>query len=241
MGDVAQSSDVTNNTPGRSPSGRFGKFMQTVKSNKKVSIILAVIFVVVVGGLTWLIATQSDDTGKKSANAVAEEYRKKLPELEKAVKDNPNDASARKNYAVALYATGDLKKARDQYEAAVKINNKDATAYNNLGNVYRDLGAVKKAVDSYKKSIDLNKNSINPYVNLANIQLYTQKDHSAAIATYKEGLKNLPGNTQLQLLLGIAYEQANQPDDAKRTYEALLAKDSDNAAAKANLERLNKK
>ena len=212
---------------------------KAISSHKKTFILGAVIIIAVAAAMTWWLMSRSGETEQKAAGPVVAEYQKRLPELEKGVKDAPNDPTAHKNYAVALYATGDYKGARDQYEAAVKLNDKDATAYNNLGNAYRDLGNTSKAIESYQKSIERNKTSINTYVNLANIQLYTQKDSDAAIATYKNGLKNLPDNEQLQLLLGIAYEQADQIDNAKQTYEAILAKHEDNAAAKANLDRLN--
>ncbi len=213
---------------------------RAIRSRRKLSIIIALVIIAALAGLVWwLIAQQSGTSRRVSSGEVSAEYQRRLPELERAAKDKPNDASARKNYAVALYATGDLEKARDEYQAAVKINDKDAIAYNNLGNIYRDLNNANKAVESYRKSIEINKTSINTYVNLANLQLYTQNNSDAAIATYKEGLKNLPDNEQLRLLLGIAYEQADQIDNAKQTYEAILAKNNDNAAAKANLERLN--
>lgn len=213
-----------------------------IKSHKRLSIIIALVLVVAIAGLVWWFVAQNNNTNKRiSSGEVSAEYERRLPELEQAAKNNPNDAAARKNYAVALYATGDLDKARDEYEAAVKINDKDATAYNNLGNIYRDLNNANKAVESYRKSLEINNTSINTYVNLANLQLYTQNNKDAAIATYKDGLKVLPNNEQLQLLLGIAYEQADQVDNAKQTYQSILARNGDNAAAKANLDRLNNK
>lgn len=249
MVEKPQQGNVENNTPKHSSrrnilgtiKAAFAKMGAAVKSHKVASIVGALILVVAVAGLTvWLIEQNSNTNRRVSSGEVSAEYERRLPELEAAVKSNPNDATARKNYAVALYATGNLDKARDEYEAAVKINDKDATAYNNLGNIYRDLNNANKAVESYRKSIEINNTSINTYVNLANLQLYTQDNKEAAIATYKDGLKVLPNNEQLQLLLGIAYEQADQVDNAKQTYQTILARNGDNAAAKANLDRLNK-
>jgi len=211
-----------------------------VRKHKIITAVIGVILLAIIGTSVWLL-TRDDDVVKVPATAVSAEYEKRLPELKKAVDSNPSDAAARKNYAVALYATGDLKGARKQYEEAVKINDRDAIAYNNLGNVYRDLGDIDKTISAYEKSIQINDKSINTYVNLANTQLYSKKDNNAAITTYKNGLKALPDNEQLQLLLGIAYEQADRVNEARQTYEAILAKNADNTAAKANLERLNKK
>lgn len=209
---------------------------------QKHKIISSIILVVLVAGLTvgiWVLT--QDKAAPKVSGAVAAEYQKRLPELKKAVEDKPNDAAARKNYAVALYATGNFNDSRKQYEEAVKINDRDSVAYNNLGNVYRDLKSYDKAIDSYKKSIEIDSKTINTYVNLANVQLYNKDDSGAAIQVYKDGLRALPDNEQLLLLLGIAYEQANQVSQAKQTYQTILNKNADNAAAKANLDRLNKK
>lgn len=209
-----------------------------VQKHKIISAVIGVALLALIGTGIWLL-TKEDDTLTVPATAVSAEYEKRLPELKEAVESNPSDAAARKNYAVALYATGNLKEARKQYEEAVKINDQDAIAYNNLGNVYRDLGEIDKTIDAYEKSIEINDKSINTYVNLANTQLYSKKDSDAAIATYKNGLKALPDNEQLQLLLGIAYEQADRVNEARQTYEAILDTNADNTAAKANLDRLN--
>lgn len=208
---------------------------------KKHKIVFAVILVLLIAAITAaiLLFSQKPSATKASSEVVAA-YEKKLPDLKQEVKSKPTDASARKNYAVALYATGDLKEASKQYQEAIKINDKDAISYNNLGNVYRDLGKTDDAIDAYKKSIERNKKNINVYVNLANVQLYSKDDSAAAISTYKSGLKELPDDSQLMLLLGLAYEKSGDVDQAKKTYESILTKDTENVAAKSNLERLNK-
>ena len=215
--------------------------IQYVQKHKLKSSIIFACVLILIGAIAWyIIHSALGDTNKTSNNPVVARYQGELPGLKKAVNDNPGDATARKNYAIALYATGDMQGAQKQYEEAIKLNSKDAVAYNNLGNVYRDNKNFDKAIEAYNKAIELNKISINPYINLANVQLYVKGDADAAIETYKRGLQALPGNEQLSLLLGIAYEQADRKDDAMRTYRDILAKHEDNAAAKANLERLEK-
>lgn len=173
-------------------------------------------------------------------NPVANQYREKLPELKKTAESNKSDVSAQREYAVALYATGDTKAASTYYEKAVKLNDGDATLHNNLGNTYRDLGQVGKAIAEYRKAISLNKKLINPHVNLANVQLYSQNKPDDAITTYNDALKAIPDNDQLRLLLGLAYEKKGDTANAKKTYQSIVANDPDNAGAKANLDRLNK-
>lgn len=198
----------------------------------------AAMAVIAVAGSIWLWVSFTDGSKSKTLSGVAKEYQAKLPELKKAVAKNPKSATAHKDYAVALYATGDFSAARDQYEQVVKLDDKDAVAFNNLGNTYRDLGRYDDAVQAYQKSLALAPKSINTYANLANVQLYSLNKSDDAIATYRSGLKQLPDNPELQLLLAIAYEQADQPDKAAATYKDILSHDPKNKAAKAGLERL---
>lgn len=229
----------SNNAPRAKRNWRKLPFLRLPRSRRTRILAAAVIVVVVVGGaLLWWYLTHQEAPVTQPASAVSAEFKKQLPSLEKAVQQHPKDAEARKNYAVALYATGDPNGAKKQYEEAVKINPKDAVAYNNLGNVYRDLHQTDKAVDAYNASIKLNGKSINTYANLANVQLYIQNKPTDAIATYQKGLKALPNNAQLQLLLGLAYEANGNTTKAKQTYQTILAHNPKNAAAKANLNRL---
>jgi tetratricopeptide (TPR) repeat protein len=202
------------------------------------TIVILVGVFALIASLIWLAVINRQT--EPSVNPVIATYAKQLPDLKKKAEANPKDANAHKNYAAALYVTRDLEKARQQYEAATEINNKDEVAYNNLGNVYRDQQKIDEAITAYKQSLELDPNSVNTYANLANIQLYSKNKPKDAIETYKTGLTHLPGNVQLQLLLGLAYEQAKDIESARQTYETILANDKDNTAAKANLDRLNK-
>jgi tetratricopeptide (TPR) repeat protein len=201
-------------------------------------IIIVIAVVIVISLFLWWHAAHNQAPVTQPASTVSAEFKKQLPALKKTAEHSKNPED-HKNYAIALYATGDPKAASKEYETAVKLNPKDALAYNNLGNAYRDLHQTDKAIDAYRTSIKLNSKSINTYANLANVQLYTQNKPEDAIATYQEGLKALPNNSQLQLLLGLAYEQAGDTTQAKQIYQTILAHDSTNAAAKANLDRLN--
>lgn len=191
-----------------------------------------------VGGVVWWVIYSYNQPDVERTGDVATEYRDRLTDLESAVTSEPDNATARKEYAVALYATGYLKRAVVQYEAAIKINEKDAGAYASIGNIYRDLEDYKKAVEYYTTSLEHNSVALNTYVNLASVQLYSLDDANAAIETYDKGLKALPDNESLLLLKGIAQEKKGDTDAAKSTYQTLLSKNSENAAAKANLERL---
>jgi len=207
--------------------------------HKKLAAFVGLIVVLLIAAFVVIALLQAHKTKTTVAkNPVATQYKKELPALEKTVKENPKSSDAHKNYAIALYATGDLKKAQSEYEQVVKLNGKDAVAYNNLGNVYRDLGQYQDASDAYNKAISLNPSNMNTYANLANVQLYMENDANGAIATYKKGLKALPNNAQLEFLLGLAYEKKGDTANAKATYEHILSYDSSNQSAQAELTAL---
>ena len=213
------------------------RFVRTHK--RKVIATSVVTLIIVVALAVWFGTHIKNNETMVSKNPAIVRYQEQLPALKEEVQKNPKNGDAHKNYAVALYATGDLKQARGQYEEAAKLSDNDATIQNNLGNVYRDLGMADRAVAAYKRAVELNPKAINSYVNLANVQLYTQDDAGAAIETYRAALQALPGNNHAELLLAIAYEEKNDIPSARRAYENILRRDGDNVAAKAGLERLN--
>lgn len=204
---------------------------------KKLVIIVVVVVVVLAALLAYLIF-KPEKKEELSNNPIIAGYEKQLPSLEKKVDDNPKDAQSVQDYAVALYATGDLQASKEQYEALVKLLPKDATARNNLGNVYRDLKEYDKAVEAYQKAIELDSKNVNAYTNLANLYIYTLDKKDLGIKTYQDALKALPDNLELKILLGIAYEQNDDKSNAREQFEAVLASDSDNAAAAAGLKRV---
>lgn len=175
-----------------------------------------------------------------SKNPSVAEYQRQLPALKDTATKNPKDMDAQKNYAIALYASGDANAAKAQYEKVLQLNPADASAYNYLANAERDLGQPKDAVNSYKKAIELDPKQVNYYANLANVQLYSLNTPNDAITTYLGGLKSIPNNSQLEYLLGVAYEKNGQNDQAKATYGHILTYDPTNQLAKSALERLQK-
>lgn len=209
------------------------------KWNKRQRIIAAaILFAILVSlGTAVIVAVHHQKSTPSSGNQIINQYRKNLPELKKTAEAHQDDIDAQKNYAIALYASGDLKTAKTQYEAIAKTS-PDATTYNNLANIYRDLGQTNDAVYAYMKAIELDKTLVNSYANLANVQLYTLKNPADAMTTYQKGLAALPDNSQLEFLLGIAYEQDGQTDKAQQTYEHILTYEPNNSGAKAGLIRV---
>ena len=205
---------------------------------QRVAVLLFLGLIIAVGA--WLILGSDKDATITSDNPVAQEYQKRLPDLQNKVDQEPRSAAARVDLAVALYATGEVEAAKKQYEKAVELDDSNATAYNNLGNVYRDLKDTDKAVQAYEQAIRLNGKLINPYFNLANLQQYTLQKTDQAIQTYQKALKALPDNEQVMVSLALAYEANKDTDKAEQLYRSILSKNPDNTAAQTNLDRITK-
>jgi tetratricopeptide (TPR) repeat protein len=201
-----------------------------------VVVVLAIIVIVI--QLAFKGPANDTQPANNSKNPAVLAYQKQLPDLKKTADDKPKDVAAQQNYAVALYATGNTKDAADRYKKAIALKSNDATLYNNLGNAQRDLKNYDDAANSYKKAININPQLLNPYVNLANLQIYTLNKPAEGIDTYQQALKALPGNEQIEILLGLAYEKQGQTDRAKQIYQEVLQANPGNAAARSNLQRL---
>lgn len=231
-----------NNSPANGPVPATGPSSGVVVTGsgkdprKKWLIIGGVVLVLLIGLIIWMVA--SEDEPPLSNNPIVASYQQQLPALQEEAANKPDDAKAQSDYAVALYATGDINKAKNQYETAVNLDPNNATLRNNLGNTLRDLEDYDGAVKRYQEALAIDPKLLNSYMNLANLYLYTLDKADLAIKTYEDALQNLPGNQELQVLLGIAYEQSGNNQKAKATYEAVLEANPNNAGAQAGLQRV---
>lgn len=208
------------------------------RQRKKLLLAVAVLLAIAIALIVLIFVLNKEDKDAPSDNPIVASYQKQLPGLSKKVNDEPDNAQARQDYAVALYATGDVKGAKEQYEKLVELSPKDASARNNLGNVFRDLGEYENAVKSYQEAIKLDSKQVNAYTNLANLYIYTLDKADLGIKTYQDALKNMPDNQEIRVLLGIAYEQNGDKASAKQAFEEALQADANNSAAKAGLTRV---
>ncbi len=172
-----------------------------------------------------------------NVNPIIESYKNDLPAL--ADKAQGSDVKSIRNYAVALYATGDLEGSKEQYLREKELNPNDAVLYNNLGNIYRDNAEYQNAVDSYQKSIDLDKSQLNVYVNLANLYIYVLQKPEMGYGVYLKGIENSPNNKEsLLLTLANAYRDGGLKDKAREAYNEILKINPDNETVKNLLANL---
>lgn len=204
-----------------------------------IAVVAAAVVILLIVLIILFFNKPAEVNNTTTGNPVIESYKNDLPQLESQAEQNPSDAKAIRNYAVALYATGDLEAAKEQYLRELQINPNDAVLHNNLGNIYRDSGEYQEAVNAYQKSIDLDKAQLNVYINLANLYIYVLQQPEMGYGVFQKGIEN-NSNNKLSLLLPLAnaYKDAGLKEDAIRTYNEILELDPNNAAAKAILDTL---
>lgn len=222
--------------------GKIAQFWQASKAwvprHPRKTFVIALVGVLIVSGLVGFIIDQnSDHTSDEPKNPIARQFKQQLPSLKEKAEKNPSSFDAQRDYAVALYATGDTKEAEERYERALRIR-EDATTYNNLANTQRDLGNYNDAVDTYKKAIKANPKLVNPYTNLANIQMYSLNKTDDAIDTYRQALKEIPNDPSLQVLLALAYEKKGDIPSAKQVLKSAQAANPEDKSIQANLARI---
>ena len=158
-------------------------------------------------------------------------------EAEAVLKINPDQEDAHRLLAnLYLHNLGEaqpekvakdsLHKAIEHFEALVRLNPTDIDSYVTLGRLYRLNNESSKAEEVFRKALNADPNSKSALVYLA--QLYS--DQGAYDQTV-ELLKKIPESemdAQTLSLLGLAYLQAGNFDNAAATYQKALAQEPEN-------------
>ena len=150
----------------------------------------------------------------------------------KALEQAPESPEALQGYVAALadtqgqpatvrYLKAHVKKYPDQLHASALLSQVQAGSGDTLG-----------AEQTLQAALEKNEAWLPAYTGLASMQA---GDISKQIEIFEEGMQAIPGNQQLGLLLGTAYEREGRIDDAIEMYEALLAQNSDMPAVVNNL------
>ncbi|HVP89971.1 MAG TPA: tetratricopeptide repeat protein [Terriglobales bacterium] len=156
-----------------------------------------------------------------------------LPEFEKAAALKPNLPEAHFNYGLALFDTGEMDKAEAEFAKSEALKEDPVTSYY-LGRVRFNQHKFEQALADVQKSIAENPKSPGAY-NLKGVILNQLNRFAEAAGSFQAGLVLAPDDIGLQVNLGIAYMNSNEPAKAKPILEAALPKISD-PVLKARLE-----
>ena len=119
-----------------------------------------------------------------------------------------------------------LRKAIEHFEALSRINPADNDNYLVLGQLYRLSNQPSKAEEALRKVLNANPDSRNALASLAKLY-FDHGDYDQAV----EALKKIPESemdTQFLQMLGFAYSQTHDYDNAIDVYEKAVAADAEN-------------
>ncbi|MFT4301482.1 MAG: tetratricopeptide repeat protein [Desulfovibrio sp.] len=123
---------------------------------------------------------------------VTPELSARIGELEKAVLDNPRDASRWISLGNLYFDTGQPQKAISAYERSLAIEPGNAHVLTDLGIMQRELGQFDKAVASFRKASSLQPDLENAMFNDGVVLYYDLKRKDEAEAAWKRLLQVNP-------------------------------------------------
>lgn len=164
--------------------------------------------------------------------------------LEEFLSDNPTSSTAdqlRYRQAMNIFQTGDYVNAVKEFRQYLRVTNSEKLmpeAYSNLGESYKQLGEIDKAIDAYQTIV-----SEFPNIDLAASALtslgtlnYEQGEFQRSHANFAQLQETAPRFRQEAFVgMGNASLAQEKTDQAKEEYEAALAVNAGNEAAKVGL------
>ena len=159
-----------------------------------------------------------------------------IHEAEEVLKINPNEVDAHRLLADIYFRSlaenqpdktkQNLRKAIEHLEAVTRLDPSDSGAFVLLGRLYKANNQNEKAEETFKKVLNSDPGSRGALYNLAEVYI-DQGDNPEAIAL----LTKIP-ETEMDGrwlgLLGYAYSQSHDYEQAVATYRKALAQDPDN-------------
>jgi protein O-mannosyl-transferase len=184
-----------------------------------IGLFLAVMLLVVLGGLTW---RQSGFY----ANADAL-WRRTL-----AV--NPGCWPAHYNLGVSLVRQGNLDDAIVQFHEALQGSPDDAKSHNNLGSALLHQGKADEAIAEYHRALHTDPDFADARNNLGSA-LLQKGEVDEAIVQYRQALQSKPDYAEAHNNLGLALLRKGGVDEAIAQYQSALQSEPDYAEAHNNL------
>ncbi len=154
-----------------------------------------------------------------------------IGELQKKVKQSPQDASAHYSLAHAYFANGQLPEAESELKRVLDLQPQNIRARMDLGAAYLDHEQPKEAQEQFTHVIAQDSNHVGAHAGLG-VALADQGNHAAAIEEYKNALRLKPKTRGVYYRMGISQAELKQYDDAIDSY----SKEKDESGDDAELE-----
>jgi membrane associated rhomboid family serine protease/Flp pilus assembly protein TadD len=151
-----------------------------------------------------------------------------IGELQKKVKQSPQDAAAHYALAHAYFANGQFPEGEGELKRVLDLQPQNIRARMELGAAYLDHEQPKEAQEQFTHVIAQDPNHAGAHAGLG-VALADQGNHAAAIEEYKNALHLKPKTRGVYYRMGISQAQLKQYDEAIASYSNEREQNGDNA------------
>ncbi|MEI6749577.1 MAG: tetratricopeptide repeat protein [Bacteroidales bacterium] len=120
----------------------------------------------------------------------------------------------------------DYEKTGENINKVLNLDPNNAKAYFLRGFALEENGDTIKAVESFQKAVALDPQYFEAYIELGS--LYALKKSSLAAGYFNSALNIKPTNKETLYMLGMFYQENNQPDQSLAIYKRMINLDSAN-------------
>jgi Flp pilus assembly protein TadD len=164
----------------------------------------------------------------------AADWRSDLALWESEIDKAPRDVVVNNNLAVAYSARGEYGKAIPPLETAIRIAPRYWRAHVNLGIAEQGLGRPERARLAYREAIRIAPRETDPLFFYARFQA-AEGDLEGALGTLSAARRIAPEQARLATAQGLNLLKLGRVDEARAAFQAALAIDPADAAARAGL------
>lgn len=164
-----------------------------------------------------------------------DEHEKAIAAFQKALDQAPTTREPLQGLVGSLVTLGRTDEAVAYLEGLTAEYPDNLYAKTLLGQLLAGSGDAVAAQQILESTLESNEGFIPAYTVLAGMQ---GDDIGAQIDIYRRGLEAMPGNQEMALLLGTAYERSGRIDDAIKAYEEILEVNPELPAVANNLAAL---
>jgi membrane associated rhomboid family serine protease/Flp pilus assembly protein TadD len=157
-----------------------------------------------------------------------------IGELQKKVRQSPQDPSAHYALAQAYFTKGQIPEGESELKRVLDLQPQNTKARMDLGAAYLSQEQPKEAQEEFTKLVAQEPNHANAHVGLG-MALADQNNHEAAINEYKTALRLEPQTRDVYYRMGVSQGQLKQFDDAIASYLKERERSGDDAELETSL------
>jgi membrane associated rhomboid family serine protease/Flp pilus assembly protein TadD len=151
-----------------------------------------------------------------------------IGELQKRIRQSPQDASAHYALAHAYFSKGQFSDGASELNRVLELQPQNTRARMDLGAAYLNQEQPKEAQQEFAKVVTQEPDNASAHAGLG-VALAEQQNHVAAIDEYKNALRLKPQTRGMQYRIGLSQAQLKQYDDAIASYSKEKEESGDDA------------